>query len=220
MSVVALLREAPRRVGCVKFIFGLGNPGEEYVYSPHNLGFQVVGCLARRHSVRVTRKEAKSLSGRFAFAGKQVWLIKPQTFMNLSGMAVQGWFAKQGCRPEDMLVIADDLDLPWGCIRIRQQGGAGGHHGLESVIEAAGSQQFTRLRMGICPERPIRDTVRYVLAPFKKSQMSEAEEMVERAADAVEAILSGGAAQAMNLFNRRRPVSGEPCRQASSEIET
>lgn len=188
--------------------------------SPHNLGCQVVDCLARRHSVRVTRKEAKSLSGRFVYAGREVWLIKPQTFMNLSGMAVQGWIAKQGCLPQDMMIIADDLDLPLGCIRIRQKGGAGGHHGLESVIEAVGSQQFTRLRMGICPERQIRDTVRYVLAPFKKAQMSEAGEMVERAADAVEAILRDGTAKAMNLFNRRRPVSGEERRQASSETGT
>ncbi len=204
----------------MKFVFGLGNPGEEYLNSPHNLGCQVVDCLARRHSVRVTRKEAKSLSGRFVYAGREVWLIKPQTFMNLSGMAVQGWIAKQGCLPQDMMIIADDLDLPLGCIRIRQKGGAGGHHGLESVIEAVGSQQFTRLRMGICPERQIRDTVRYVLAPFKKAQMSEAGEMVERAADAVEAILRDGTAKAMNLFNRRRPVSGEERRQASSETGT
>ncbi len=220
MSVTALLRAVPRRAGCVKFIFGLGNPGEEYLYSPHNLGFQVVDCLARRHSVRVTRKEAKSLSGRFVFAGKEVWLIKPQTFMNRSGMAVQGWFSKQGCRPQDMLILADDLDLPLGWIRIRQKGGAAGHHGLESVIEAAGSQQFARLRMGICPERQIRDTARYVLSPFQKSQMSEAGEMVERAADAVEAILRDGAEKAMNLFNRRRPACGEARGQASSETGT
>lgn len=204
----------------MKFIFGLGNPGEEYILSPHNLGFQVVDRLARRHSVRVTRKQARSLSGRFLFAGNEVWLIKPQTYMNRSGMAVQAWFSKQGCRPQDLLILADDLDLAIGCIRIRRKGGAGGHHGLESVMEAVGSRQFTRLRMGICPGRQIKDTVRYVLAPFKKSHMGAVEEMVERTADAVEVILSEGTAKAMNLFNRRDPASSETGRKRPIEAGT
>ena len=204
----------------MKLIIGLGNPGGEYQFSPHNLGFEVVDRLARRHSVRVTRKEAKSLSGRFVFGGEEVWLIKPRTFMNRSGMAVQGWFAKQGCGTQDLVVLADDLDLPWGSIRIRQKGGGGGHHGLESIMEAIGSQQFTRLRIGICPEHEVKDTVRYVLAPFKKSQMRDVEKVIDRAADAVEVILREGAAKAMSLFNRRSLSSGESCQLTSVERGT
>lgn len=204
-------------MACVKLIVGLGNPGEEYQFSPHNLGFAVVDRLAERHSVRMARKQAQSLCGRFAFDEEEVWLIKPQTYMNLSGVAVKEWLGKQNCGPEELLVIADDLDLPWGGLRIRQKGGAAGHHGLESIIGAIGSQQFARLRIGVGPEHPVADTVNYLLSPLKKSQRREIEDIIDRASDAVETILKEGAAKAMNLFNQRNPAAGAASRPASTE---
>jgi peptidyl-tRNA hydrolase, PTH1 family len=189
----------------VKLIVGLGNPGAEYDFSPHNMGFRVVDRLAERHSVRLTRKQSKSLCGRLLSGDNEVWLIQPQTFMNLSGAAVNEWLVKEGCGPEELLVIYDELDLPWGAIRIRQKGGAGGHHGLESIIGAIGSQEFARLRIGISPDRPLADTVEYLLSPMGKSRRREMEEIVDRAAEAAETILRDGTAKAMNQFNKRAP---------------
>jgi len=188
---------------CVKLIFGLGNPGPEYEFSPHNLGFSVVDRLAERHSGRVTRKQSHSFCGRCAFEGKEIWLIKPQTFMNHSGLAVREWMTKQEVGPQDILVIADELDLPWGQLRIRQQGGAAGHHGLESVIELLGTKQFTRLRIGVRPDRPVEDSVRYLLTPVGRARRRELDAILDRAADAVDAIGKVGAARAMTVFNRR-----------------
>jgi PTH1 family peptidyl-tRNA hydrolase len=192
----------------VKLIFGLGNPGPEYELSPHNMGFGVVDRLAERRSVHVTRKQSHSLCGRFALDSEEIWLIKPQTMMNLSGLAVREWVAKQGCEPGDILVVADELDLPWGQLRIRQQGGAAGHHGLESVIESLGTRQFTRLRIGVRPEHPAADSVRYLLTPISRSRRTELDALFDRAADAVEAILRLGPTKAMTEFNRRESISG------------
>ena len=198
----------------MKLIFGLGNPGPEFEFSPHNLGFGVVDRLAERHSVRIARKQAHSLCGRFLLQEEEVWLIKPQTFMNQSGTAVREWLAKQGCGPEDMVVIADELDLPWGQLRIRQQGGAAGHHGLESVIESLGTKQFARLRIGVRPEQAIEDPIRYLLTPLRRSRRPELEAILDRAAEAVEAILQFGAARAMTAFNRRDSASGPAPRRS------
>lgn len=195
----------------MKLIVGLGNPGPDYEFSPHNLGFQVVDRLAEQHSVRLTRKQAHSLCGRFLLAEEDVWLIQPQTYMNRSGLAVQEWLRKQGCGPEELVVVADDLDLPWGTMRIRHKGGAAGHHGLESIIEAIGTPQFVRLRIGVRPERKMEDPVEYLLSPVSRAQRRALESIVDRAADAVEAILREGAATAMNRFNRRRSISEQGC---------
>jgi PTH1 family peptidyl-tRNA hydrolase len=199
----------------VKLIAGLGNPGPEYEYSPHNLGFAVVDRLALRHSISLTRKQSQSLCGRWRFGEEEVWLIKPQTFMNLSGAAVKDWLVKQDCGPESLLVVHDEMDLPWGSIRIREKGGAAGHHGLESIIQSIGSQEFARLRIGVRPEHGIGDTVDYLLSPLKRSQRREMEEIVDRASEAVETILRDGISKAMNAFNKRvagpnsHPVSAE-----------
>lgn len=204
----------------MKLIFGLGNPGPEYEFSPHNLGFGVVDRLAERHSVRVTRKQARSLCGRFELEDKEIWLIKPQTFMNQSGLAVRDWMTKQECGPPDILVIADELDLPWGQLRIRQQGGAAGHHGVESVIELLGTKQFARLRIGVRPERPVADSVRYLLAPVGRSRRGELDAILDRAADAVDAILRVGTARAMTIFNRRDPSADQAPQTPPSAFNT
>jgi PTH1 family peptidyl-tRNA hydrolase len=205
----------------VKLIVGLGNPGPEYQFSPHNMGFMVVDRLAERHSVRLTRKQYQSLCGRALFGKepgeKEVWLIQPQTFMNLSGGAVKEWLVKQNCGPEELLVIADELDLPWGSMRIRQKGGAAGHHGLESIIETIGSKEFTRLRIGVSPEHPLADTVEYLLSPLKKSRRREMEEIIDRASEAVETILQEGAAKAMSLYNQRSGAAGPVSKTAASD---
>ena len=203
----------------VKLIVGLGNPGSEYEYSPHNLGFAVVDRLAERHSVRMARKQARSLCGRFQVGEYEIWLVKPQTFMNSSGVAVKEWLANQGCDPESMIVVADDLDLPWGHIRVRAKGGTAGHHGLESIVKAIGSQQFPRVRVGVSPEQEREDLVRYLLSPVGRSRRQEFETVADRAAEAVEMILTDGVSKAMNAFNRRRTVSETPFGQAQAEAK-
>lgn len=198
----------------MKLIFGLGNPGTEYEFSPHNLGFGVVDRLAEQQGVRVSRKQAHSLCARFRFEEEAVWLIKPQTYMNESGVAVREWVSKQGYGPEDIVVIHDELDLPWGQLRIRQQGGAAGHHGIESIIDSLGTKQFTRLRIGVRPEHEIEDPIGYLLTPVRRSRRAEMEALLGRAADAVETILRLGAARAMTAFNRRE-ASSEPAPRRS-----
>jgi PTH1 family peptidyl-tRNA hydrolase len=187
----------------VKLIFGLGNPGPEYEFSPHNMGFGVVDRVAERRAVRMGRKQGHALCGKFDLDGREIWLIKPQTMMNLSGLAVREWVKSQGCDPGEILVVADEMDLPWGQLRIRQQGGAAGHHGLESVIESLGTKQFARLRVGVRPDHARADSVRYLLAQAPRSRREEMEAIFDRAADAVEAILRVGTTRAMTEFNRR-----------------
>ena len=204
----------------MKLVIGLGNPGPEYHFSPHNLGFAVVDRLAGRRSVRVARKQGHALCGRFRLGEEEIWLIKPQTFMNGSGVAVKEWMAKQGCGPEDLIVVADDLDLQWGGIRVRPKGGSAGHHGLESIVKAIGSQQFLRVRIGVGQERRIEDPVQYLLCPVRRSQRPEMETVVEHAAEAVETILSEGITKAMNQFNRRSPVTEAGSRQPKTQNES
>jgi peptidyl-tRNA hydrolase, PTH1 family len=193
----------------VKLVVGLGNPGAEYKNSPHNMGFAVVDRLAERFEVRLDREKAKSRCGRIQVAEQGVWLIQPQTFMNLSGEAVREWFRKEGCGPEDLLVLADELDLPWGTVQIRQRGGSAGHHGLESIMEAIGSKEFCRVRIGVQPDEAIEDEVAYLLRPVRRSQREGMDEIVDRAADAAEMILREGVAKAMNRFNQREGLRNE-----------
>src|SRR6202050_5021680 len=132
-------------------IVGLGNPGIEYAWTPHNLGFLVVDKLAEQAGIRVTRPEAKSLVGLGQIAGHEVVLAKPQTMMNLSGLAVRELVARTDCRPSDVIVVCDDIALPWGMLRVRERGSAGGHNGLKSVIGALGTSEFVRVRLGVKP---------------------------------------------------------------------
>jgi PTH1 family peptidyl-tRNA hydrolase len=188
-------------------IVGLGNPGEEYENTPHNLGFLVIDRLAESHAIRVRRKENTSFVGLGETGGKQVALAKPQTYMNLSGPAVAGLLERYGLKPDRLIVVYDELDLPWGALRIRLKGSAAGHNGVKSLIGSLGTNEFTRIRLGIHPigidpGNPV-DGEKFVLAPFKRAQKQEVEELVVRAAEAVESILAEGAAQAMTKYNRR-----------------
>jgi len=188
-------------------VVGLGNPGEEYENTPHNLGFMVIDRLAESHSVRGSRKENTSFVGLGAVSGKSLALAKPQTYMNLSGPAVKGLLERYELKPDRLIVVYDELDLPWGSLRIRLKGSAAGHKGVKSLIGSLGTNEFTRVRLGIdriedVPGSPVKGA-QYLLAPFKRAQKQDVEETVGRAADAVEFIIAEGAAQAMTKYNRR-----------------
>jgi len=187
-------------------IVGLGNPGSEYENTPHNLGFMVIDRLAESNAIRVSRKEKMSLVGLGAIVvrhvEKNVALAKPQTFMNLSGPAVKGLLEKYELQPDGLIVVYDELDLPWGSLKIKPKGSAAGHKGIGSVIGALGTNVITRVRLGIHPGVPIAGE-EFVLRPFKRSQKQEVEEAVGRGAAAVESILAEGVEKSMTVFNRR-----------------
>ncbi len=192
-------------------IVGLGNPGPEYQWTPHNLGFLAVDELANRGSIRVERPEAKALVGRGRLAGQEVLLAKPQTFMNLSGIAVRELLEKYELGRAGLLVVWDERDLPWGTIRIRERGSPGTHNGAKSVVNALGTEEFARVRLGVGPDHPVGDLAAYVLRPMKKAELEVAATMIEEAANAVELILTHGLATAMNRFNHRNPpAAGNP----------
>jgi len=189
----------------MRLIVGLGNPGPEYAWTPHNLGFLVVDRLAERAGIRVERPEAKAYIGKGRLAGQDVVLAKPQTYMNASGMAVGELVRRLEVEPSEMIVVSDDVALPWGMMRIRERGSAGGHNGLESIMSALGSDEFIRVRVGIRPEHPVRDLSAYVLMQLPKGDREDVLEIAGEAAGAVEMILADGTAKAMAKFNRRVP---------------
>jgi len=183
-------------------VVGLGNPGAEYEWTRHNLGFMLIDKLAHAAQVDVKRRECQALIGRGQIADREVLLVKPQTFMNLSGQTVSCLLAKQRKdEPPALLVISDDLALPFGSIRIRERGSAGGHNGLKSIIAVLGTDEFVRLRIGIQPQHPIADARQFVLDPFPRTVRAEVETVLDRAATAVRVVLSDGALKAMSQFN-------------------
>jgi|ERR1051326_4776967 PTH1 family peptidyl-tRNA hydrolase len=184
-------------------IVGLGNPGPEYEYTAHNLGFLVIDRLAARNKMKVTRKDSMALVGNGTIAGKRVLLAKPQTFMNVSGPSVKGLSTKYELQPGQLLLVYDDLDLPWQSLRIRPGGSAGGHHGVDSVIRSIGSENFPRLRLGIHGGSRDRDGAQIVLSGFKRGQREELDELLDYAAQAVESIIAEGVEKSMTKFNRR-----------------
>jgi PTH1 family peptidyl-tRNA hydrolase len=195
----------------MRLIVGLGNPDPEYQWTPHNLGFMAVDELANRGSIRVERPEGMALVGRGKLAGEDVVLAKPQTYMNLSGISVRELLAKYELGPGDLLVLWDEVQLPFGTIRIDRKGSGGSHNGANSVITAVGTQDFFRLRLGCGPDHPLSSRKEFVLRPMKKAELEVAAEMVGEAGDAVEMILAAGIDAAMNKFNRRKlPEAEEP----------
>jgi PTH1 family peptidyl-tRNA hydrolase len=190
-------------------IVGLGNPGAEYAAHRHNVGFQVVDALARRHRLAFGHRQGLARVAEGAIAGRRVILAKPQTFMNGSGKSVGRLSRAHGIPPERILVVYDDLDLPLGRLRLRAEGSSGGHRGIRSIIEALGTQQFARVRVGIDRPPGRMDPVDYVLEPFDAQQKPLLDDAVARAADAVECWLSEGMIVAMDRFNRPAgPPSG------------
>ena len=184
-------------------VAGLGNPGEEYAHTPHNLGFLTIDRLAERHGIRVTRRDSKALIGLGEIDGREVMLAKPQTYMNLSGTSLAPLMAKHAIGLENLIVVYDELDLPWQTLRIKPKGSAAGHNGMKSLIASLNSSEFVRVRLGVDPGHPIRSGVEYLLAPMKRSQSKELEEFTGVAADAVRSIIAEGVEKSMTKFNRR-----------------
>jgi PTH1 family peptidyl-tRNA hydrolase len=186
------------------FIVGLGNPGTEYERTRHNVGFMLVDLLAREAQAQVKRRECRALVGRAELEGRRVELVKPQTYMNLSGEALACLLSKQESKEaaaRELIVISDDLALPFGTIRLRRRGSAGGHNGLKSIIAALKTDEFMRLRIGIQPEHPVGDTKSFVLDEFAKVERAALEEILERSAAALRAVLRDGIDKAMALYN-------------------
>ena len=184
---------------------GLGNPGEEYALTPHNLGFLTIDRLAERYGIRVTRRDSKALVGIGEIEGREVMLAKPQTYMNLSGTSLVPLMQKHSIGADCLVAIYDELDLEWTALRIKPKGSAAGHKGMKSLISALGTDEFVRVRLGIHPRYPVSDGAEFVLAPFRRAQWKELDELVGYAADAVSSIIAEGVEKAMTRFNRRAP---------------
>jgi PTH1 family peptidyl-tRNA hydrolase len=188
----------------VKLIVGLGNPGIEYQFTPHNLGFLAVDRIASERGVEIRNRQCRALTARMQVGDEAVLLAKPETFMNLSGVSVRELVAEYDLKPEsDLIVIQDELDFPLGTLRLHTRRSSAGHNGIESIIGALGTQDFLRIRMGVAPERKLEDGQRYLLAPMNKAALAVVDGMLDTAADAVKSILTEGAAAAMNRFNRK-----------------
>jgi peptidyl-tRNA hydrolase, PTH1 family len=191
------------RKSAMHLIVGLGNPGEEYEWSRHNLGFMLIDRLATDAAATVKRRECSSLVGSAVIEDRRVRLVKPQTFMNLSGEAVACLVARYEVSDvgRSLIVISDDLALPSGTIRLRARGSAGGHNGLKSIIAGLGTNEFMRLRIGIQPEHPVDDAKGFVLNRIPRAERRAVEATLERSAEAIRAVLRDGVAKAMSLYN-------------------
>jgi len=186
-------------------VAGLGNPGEEYALTPHNLGFLTIDRLAERHGIRVNRKDSRALVGVGEIDGHPVTLAKPQTYMNLSGTSLAPLMEKHSIDVSSLVVVYDELDLGWKALKIKPKGSAAGHKGMQSVIGSLKTSEIVRVRLGIHPDHPLPSGMEYLLAPLKRSQMKELDEFIDYAADAVRAIIAEGVEKAMTKFNRRAP---------------
>ncbi|HEY0051768.1 MAG TPA: aminoacyl-tRNA hydrolase [Pyrinomonadaceae bacterium] len=182
-------------------VVGLGNPGAAYEQTRHNLGFMLIDRLARETNSLVKREECRALLGRAEIENQRVELVKPQTYMNLSGESLSCLLKKPGRDKQRLVVITDDLALPLGKIRLRPKGSAGGHNGLKSIIGCLGTEDFIRLRIGILPAHPVSDTKRFVLEKFSKADFETVEKILEESADAVRAVIRDGVEKAMARFN-------------------
>ena len=184
-------------------VVGLGNPGREYAATRHNLGFMVVDLLAERLQIHVKREESRALIGRGEIDNQTIELAKPQTYMNLSGQSVSGLLRKPERSVERLIVISDDLALPYGTLRIREKGTHGGQNGLRSIIDCLGTNAFLRLRIGIMPEHPISQAKNFVLDGFSREEAKLLDSVLETAADAITTIVKEGASAAMGKFNQK-----------------
>jgi PTH1 family peptidyl-tRNA hydrolase len=188
----------------VKLIVGLGNPGDEYELTPHNVGFLVADRIAGERGVEIRNRQCRALTARIQVGDEPVLLAKPETYMNLSGLSVRELVAEYEVKPEtDLIVIQDELDFPLGTLRIHTRRSSAGHNGIESIIGALNTQDFLRIRIGVTPERKVEDGQRYLLAPFRKADLAVVDGMIDTAVEAVQVILTEGAAAAMNRFNRK-----------------
>lgn len=185
-------------------IAGLGNPGRQYEMTRHNIGFHTIDYIADKYSVKVNKLKFKALYGETSIGGEKAYLIKPQTFMNLSGESLIEFSRFYKVEPENIIVINDDISLETGRIRVRQKGSAGGHNGLKSIIYQLQSDNFPRVKMGVgSPSHADYDLADYVLGRFTKDEIPVMEEAIIKASKAVEEIIKNGAESAMNKYNSR-----------------
>ncbi len=203
------------RKQAVKLIVGLGNPGIEYQFTPHNAGFLALDRIADFCDVTIGNRRGRALTARTKLAGHDVLLAKPETFMNLSGLSVAALLRELELAPEDLIVLYDELAIPLGALRIRERGSANGHNGVKSISGVLGTEEWTRIRIGVGKQptadgREIKSGGKdYLLAPFRKVELAVLDEVLDRAAKAVEMVLTAGVSAAMNEFNRRLPGDGE-----------
>ena len=186
-----------------KLVVGLGNPGEEYESTAHNLGFMVIDRLAERSGISIGRRDCRAFVGQGMVAGKKVLLAKPQTFMKLSGESVQGLLVKNEIASGDLVLVYDELDLPWQSVRIRPNGSAAGHRGVDSIIRCVGTKEFPRVRLGVHGGRRDKDGAQIVLAKLKRAHRQELDELLDYASQAVESIIAEGVEKSMAKYNRR-----------------
>ena len=184
----------------MKIIVGLGNPGAQYENTPHSVGFEAVDAIAAEIGATWEEKrQFKCLMARGAFAGMPVMLVKPQTYMNLSGESVAPVVKYHNATPADLLVVQDDIDLPVGRMRVRKNGSCGGHNGIRNIIERLGTQDFARLKLGVGKDKS--DVIAHVLGKFDPTARRTMDLVVAEAVKAAAAILKGGPDRAMNLYN-------------------
>ena len=188
----------------MKLIVGLGNPGIEYQFTPHNIGFLGVDRIAEQCGVMIENRHCKALTARTRIDNEEILLAKPETYMNLSGMSVLELTRKYEVNPQqDVIVIYDELDLPLGMIRIRARGSSAGHNGMQSIINALQSEEIARIRIGVAPDDPRKGGAKYILSPFRKSQLVAVDEALDLAAQAVHVIVNESITVAMSRFNRK-----------------
>ena len=190
-----------------KLIVGLGNPGSRYQWTRHNAGFMVLDELARRIGIQANRKTFSGLYGEGSYQGERLLLLKPQTFMNLSGRSVNGALHFHRLSLQDLIVIHDDLDIPFGRIKLKDGGGHAGHNGLRSLMQELGDGQFTRVRMGV-GRPPHGDAADYVLSSFSRDEMSQLPRLLEGAVELLELLLLEGMPKAMSIYNNRDLLTG------------
>jgi PTH1 family peptidyl-tRNA hydrolase len=196
----------------VKLVVGLGNPGAEYEHTRHNVGFRIIECVAARHRIALRREERLHAKlGVGTIIGSETALLEPQTYMNLSGRAVLATLDAYPVDPAtDLLVVYDDLDLPFGRLRLRASGGAGGHNGIGDIQQQLGRHDFARLRFGIGRPPAGEDPIAHVLAKFSADEQAQLGAHLDAASDAVELTLAEGVARAMNRVNVGPPAETEP----------
>jgi peptidyl-tRNA hydrolase, PTH1 family len=186
-------------------VAGLGNPGEEYALTPHNMGFLAVDRLAERHGIRITRRDSKALVGIGEIDGFPVMLAKPQTFMNLSGTSIVPLMEKHSIEAGQLVVVYDELDLGWGALKIKLKGSAAGHNGMQSVISNLRTSEIVRMRLGVHPGHPLNGGTDFLLSPMKGQRKKELDAVLDYAAGAMRSIIAEGVEKAMTKFNRRAP---------------
>ena len=194
-------KRAPGEITAAFLIVGLGNPGKQYRENRHNIGFLLIDRLAKQLNTQFTRLQSKALVSKTHYQDNQIILAKPQTFMNLSGQAVTSLVNFYKIPHDQLMVAYDDVDLPFGALRIRPSGGSAGHNGMNSIIEKLGTQEFPRLRMGIGRPPGRMDAAAYVLQDFNKEEAVELQFLVNRSVEAVLLFISDGLQAAMNKYN-------------------